>query len=98
MEPYVREALAEGLAGWQVTDCRVTMTDCGYASPGTSAADFRRLTQLVLATALDRAGHVGLRAALGPLAGDAGVDGAGRAGGARPARRPRHAASSRPTA
>ena len=33
MEAYVREALAEGLAGWQVTDCRVTMTDCGYASP-----------------------------------------------------------------
>ncbi len=56
MEAFVHEALAEGLAGWQVTDCRVTMTDCGYASPVTSAADFRRLTQLVLATALDRAG------------------------------------------
>ncbi len=53
---YVREALIEGLAGWQVTDCRVTVIDCGYAAPGTSAADFRRLTQLVLATALDRAG------------------------------------------
>jgi len=56
MEAYVREALAEGLAGWQVTDCRVTMIDCGYTSPVTSPADFRRLTQLVLATALDRAG------------------------------------------
>ncbi len=56
MSAYVREALLEGLAGWQVTDCRVTMTDCGYASPVTSSADFRRLTQLVLATALDRAG------------------------------------------
>ena len=56
MEAYVGEALAEGLAGWQVTDCLVTMTDCGYASPVTSAADFRRLTQLVLMTALDRAG------------------------------------------
>jgi ribosomal protection tetracycline resistance protein len=56
MEAYIREALTEGLAGWQVTDCRVTMTDCGYASPATSAADFRRLTHLVLATALDRAG------------------------------------------
>ena len=32
------------------------MTDCGYASPVTSAADFRRLTQLVLMTALERAG------------------------------------------
>ncbi len=56
MEAYVREALTEGLAGWQVTDCRVTMTDCGYNSPGTTAADFRRLTQLVLAQALQRAG------------------------------------------
>jgi ribosomal protection tetracycline resistance protein len=56
METYVREALAEGLAGWQVTDCVVTMTDCGYAAPLTGAADFRRLTQLVLMTALERAG------------------------------------------
>ena len=56
MELYVHEALTEGLAGWQVTDCRVTMIDSGYSAPGTSAADFRRLTQLVLATALDRAG------------------------------------------
>jgi ribosomal protection tetracycline resistance protein len=56
MASYVREALTEGLAGWQVSDCRVTMTDCGYASPVTSAADFRRLTQLVLMTALNRAG------------------------------------------
>jgi ribosomal protection tetracycline resistance protein len=56
METYVHEALEEGLHGWQVTDCRVTMTDCGYASPVTSAADYRRLTQLVLAQALDRAG------------------------------------------
>jgi ribosomal protection tetracycline resistance protein len=56
MESYARETLAEGLAGWQVTDCRVTLTDCGYASPVTSPADFRRLTQLVLTTALERAG------------------------------------------
>ena len=56
MEAYVREALTEGLAGWQVTDCRVTMFDCGYSSPNTSSGDFRRLTQLVLMTALDRAG------------------------------------------
>jgi len=56
LEAYVREALVEGLAGWQVTDCRVTVTESGYASPVTSAADFRRLTQLVLAQALSRAG------------------------------------------
>ena len=53
---YVHEALEEGLAGWQVTDCTVTITDCGYASPATSAADYRRLTELVVATALERAG------------------------------------------
>jgi ribosomal protection tetracycline resistance protein len=56
MEAYVREALEEGLAGWQVTDCRVTMWDCGYMSPATTPADFRRLTQLVLMMALERAG------------------------------------------
>ena len=53
---YIHETLGEGLAGWQVTDCRVTVTDCGYSSPATSAADYRRLTELVLATALARAG------------------------------------------
>ena len=52
----VCEALTEGLAGWQVTDCRITMFDCGYASPDTTSGDFRRLTQLVLAQALERAG------------------------------------------
>jgi ribosomal protection tetracycline resistance protein len=56
MASYVNEALVEGLAGWQVTDCRVTITDCGYGNPETSAGDFRRLTQLVLAQALERAG------------------------------------------
>ena len=55
MATYVREALNEGLLGWQVTDCLVTMTDCGYASPNTGAGDFRRLTELVLATALGQA-------------------------------------------
>ena len=27
MEAYVRETLEEGLSGWRVTDCRVTMWD-----------------------------------------------------------------------
>ena len=88
MEAYVHEALAEGLAGWQVTDCRVTMTDCGYASPVDVAG---RLPAADAARPGDRAGsrrHVGLRAAGGPRARDAGVDRAGRPGRARPARRP----------
>jgi ribosomal protection tetracycline resistance protein len=56
MEAFVREALVEGLAGWEVTDCSVTVTDCGYGAPTTTTADFRRLTELVTATALARAG------------------------------------------
>jgi ribosomal protection tetracycline resistance protein len=56
MEAYIHEALGEGLFGWQVTDCLVTMTDCGYGAPSTTASDFRLLTQLVLAMALQRAG------------------------------------------
>jgi ribosomal protection tetracycline resistance protein len=53
---YVREALQEGLAGWEVTDCSVTITDCGYRRTGTTAADFHKLTPLVVMLALERAG------------------------------------------
>ena len=41
-----------------MTDCTVTMTDCGYRAPGTTANDFRRLTPLVLMRALEQAGTV----------------------------------------
>jgi ribosomal protection tetracycline resistance protein len=67
MEQYVRRTLREGLFGWQVTDCIVTMIQCGYSSPDgppatrgplSTAADFRRLTPLVLMQALDRVGTV----------------------------------------
>jgi ribosomal protection tetracycline resistance protein len=69
MARYVRETLREGLHGWEVTDCVVTVTACDYyvgdgrakptaATPRTSAADFRKLTPLVLMRALDRAGSV----------------------------------------
>ena len=56
MDDYVRATLEEGLAGWRVTDCAVTMTHCGYSSPGSSARDYRRLTPLVLMRALKEAG------------------------------------------
>jgi ribosomal protection tetracycline resistance protein len=65
MGQYVRETLREGLFGWQVTDCTVTMTECIYSipdgppsrrGPPSTAADFRKLTPLVLMQALDRAG------------------------------------------
>ena len=56
MEQYVRETLQAGLFGWPVTDCIVTMIDSGYRAPGTTAADFRKLTPLVLMSALREAG------------------------------------------
>ncbi len=64
MAEYVREALREGLYGWQVTDCLVTMTRCSYSvadgppsrrGPTSTAADFRKLTPIVLMEALERA-------------------------------------------
>jgi ribosomal protection tetracycline resistance protein len=67
MEQYVRQTLQEGLFGWQVSDCIVTMTESNYSSPDgppttrgplSTAADFRRLTPLVVMQALKRAGTV----------------------------------------
>jgi ribosomal protection tetracycline resistance protein len=64
VEETVRDTLREGLSGWPVTDCTVSLTHSGYTPPppfgwskwSTSAADFRHLTPLVLMTALRRAG------------------------------------------
>ncbi len=67
MGRYVRTTLQEGLYGWQVTDCTVAMTRCTYQSPDgppatrgplSTAADFRKLTPLVLMRALEQAGTV----------------------------------------
>jgi ribosomal protection tetracycline resistance protein len=58
MTQYVTQALREGPHGWRVTDCTVTMFDCAYISPSTTAAHFRKLTPLVLMAALDQAGTV----------------------------------------
>jgi ribosomal protection tetracycline resistance protein len=68
VEETVRETLQQGIRGWQVTDCAVTLTHCGYwarqshshgtfdKSMSSTAGDFRNLTPLVLASALKRAG------------------------------------------
>ncbi|MEU6549415.1 translation factor GTPase family protein [Streptomyces sp. NPDC046915] len=68
VEDSVRETLGQGLHGWQVTDCTVTMTHSGYSprqshahqgfdkSMSSTGADFRGLTPLVLIEALRRAG------------------------------------------
>jgi ribosomal protection tetracycline resistance protein len=67
MARYVRRTLREGRFGWAVTDCVVTMVDCGYSVPDgppskrgplSKPADYRNLTPLVLMRALDRAGTV----------------------------------------
>lgn len=67
IEDTVRDTLGQGLYGWQVTDCTVTLTDCGYSprqshahqgfdkSMSSTGADFRGLTPLVLMEALRRA-------------------------------------------
>jgi ribosomal protection tetracycline resistance protein len=54
----VRDTFRQGLYGWEVVDCRVTMTHSGYVAPGSTAGDFRKLTELVLVSALERAGTV----------------------------------------
>jgi ribosomal protection tetracycline resistance protein len=56
VEETVRETLHQGICGWEVTDCVVTMTHSGFwARPWSSAGDFRNLTPLVLMCALRRA-------------------------------------------
>ena len=55
VEETVHETLTEGLRGWGVTDCRVSLTDTAMA-PTSVAMDYRRLTPLVLMAALRQAG------------------------------------------
>jgi ribosomal protection tetracycline resistance protein len=68
VEATVRETLGQGLHGWEVPDCVVTMTHSGYwakqshshatfdKSMSSTARDFRQLTPLVVMGALERAG------------------------------------------
>ncbi|MGA8116052.1 MAG: translation factor GTPase family protein [Actinocatenispora sp.] len=70
IEDTVTTTLGQGLDGWQVTDCTVTLERSGYwarqshshgtfdASMSSTAGDFRGLTPLVLMTALREAGTV----------------------------------------
>ncbi|MFL5761815.1 MAG: GTP-binding protein [Thermomicrobiales bacterium] len=52
IEETVHETLTQGLRGWEVTDCIVTLTQTGFVAPLSTAADFRKLTPLVLMRAL----------------------------------------------
>ncbi|MEV4703107.1 translation factor GTPase family protein [Actinoplanes sp. NPDC049316] len=55
-EEAVRRTLDQGLYGWEVLDCTVTVTRIGWKSPTSTAADFRGLAPVVLLRALQRAG------------------------------------------
>ncbi|MFA2562660.1 GTP-binding protein [Bacillus wiedmannii] len=55
IEDTVFQTLKQGFYGWEVTDIIVTLTHTGYASPVTTASDFRNLTPLVLMDALKQA-------------------------------------------
>jgi ribosomal protection tetracycline resistance protein len=65
MGEYVRLALAEGLFGWQVTDCVVSVTKIAYSladgppsrrGPMPTANDLKKLTPVVLMQALGKGG------------------------------------------
>ncbi len=69
MTQYILHTCEQGLYGWQVTDSLITMNECDYyigdgptkrvlPTPRTTAADFRKLTPLVLMQALRQAGTV----------------------------------------
>jgi ribosomal protection tetracycline resistance protein len=68
VEETARATLHQGLHGWRIPDCAITMTHSGYSarqshahatfdkSMSSTAGDFRNLTPLVLVHALRRAG------------------------------------------
>jgi ribosomal protection tetracycline resistance protein len=58
MARIVGDVLDEGLHGWRLTDCIVTMVDSGYRRTGSTMSDFKRLSALVLADAIMQAGVV----------------------------------------
>jgi ribosomal protection tetracycline resistance protein len=58
IEETVHATLRQGVYGWQVTDCIVTLTHSGYWSTTSTAGDFRNLTPLVLMSALKQAGTI----------------------------------------
>ena len=67
MTAHIRAVLREGLHGWQVTDCTVTVVQINYSSPDgppstrgalSTAADFRRLAPIVVMQTLRAAGTV----------------------------------------
>lgn len=58
IEESVHDTLTQGLHGWGVTDCKVSLTHAGYSSVMSTGTDFRKLTPLVVMLALREAGTV----------------------------------------
>jgi ribosomal protection tetracycline resistance protein len=67
MRRFIEEAISEGLSGWRVTDCVITLYRCAYSvadgppsrrGPTSSPADFRNLTPIVARQAVAAAGTV----------------------------------------
>jgi ribosomal protection tetracycline resistance protein len=67
MRQYIADTLRQGLLGWQVTDCTVSLIRSQYSVPDGPPAtrgplsgpqDFRKLTPLVVMAALKQAGTV----------------------------------------
>ncbi|MGD9890807.1 MAG: GTP-binding protein [Dehalococcoidia bacterium] len=68
VEDTIHQTLRQGIYGWQVADCIITMTHTGYyprqshahqgfsKSMSSTGADFRGLTPLVVMSALEQAG------------------------------------------
>jgi ribosomal protection tetracycline resistance protein len=56
IEETLAAVVGEGLFGWRVTDCRVTLVHGRYHAPTPSAGEYRRLTALAFRRALRQAG------------------------------------------
>ncbi|MEV1009992.1 translation factor GTPase family protein [Streptomyces sp. NPDC049881] len=56
VEETAVQALRQGMHGWAVTDCVLTVHRVGQHSPNTTAADFRKVTPMVVLRALEEAG------------------------------------------
>jgi ribosomal protection tetracycline resistance protein len=56
VEEMVFKTLRQGFYGWEVIECIVEITHAGYESAMSTGTDFRRLTPLLIAEALQKAG------------------------------------------
>jgi ribosomal protection tetracycline resistance protein len=58
VEETARATLRQGLCGWEVTDCTLTITHCDHRPPPVPVGGFRHLTPLVAMAALADGGTV----------------------------------------